>query len=199
MARYTGPKNKLSRREGVDLFGKGIKLRRLNVPPGVHGPKMRGKKLSEFGMQLREKQKLRRAYGLLERQFSKYVAQALKSKGSTAQVLITLLESRLDNVVFRAGLTPTRAMARQLVVHGHVMVNGSRVDKPSYHVQIGEQIMLGSKAAAMPVVQKLEASELQIPSWLNKKATVAVKNREITMEDFTEQITLPLIVEYYSR
>src|SRR3972149_2260831 len=131
MARYTGPKDRLSRREGFDLYGAGAKLTRLTVPPGMHGPRGMGK-TSRYGRQLREKQKVKRLYGVLEKQFRKYVDHALKSKGNTGEVLLSLLEKRLDNVVYRLGITPTRSAARQLVSHRHVFVNGKKVNIPSY-------------------------------------------------------------------
>src|SRR3990167_8520771 len=137
MAKYTGPKDRLSRREGFDLFGKGSKLTRLSVFPGVHGPKgLRGQ--SQYGKQLREKQKVRRLYGVMEAQFRRYVERALKSKGNTGEALLALLERRLDNVVFRLGFTPTRMSARQVVSHGHIFVNGKRLNIPSYQVVVGD-------------------------------------------------------------
>ncbi len=130
MARYTGPKDRLSRREGFDLFGKGVKFTRLNVPPGMHGPKGT-RMLSEYGRQLREKQKAKRLYGILERQFRNYVNEAMKIKGNTGEKLLSLLEKRLDNVVFRLGFAPTRSLARQIVYNRHVLVNGKKVNIPS--------------------------------------------------------------------
>lgn len=154
MARYTGPKDRLSRREGFDLFGKGAKLTRLSVPPGVHGPKGAARQPSQYGRQLREKQKVRRIYGVMERQFRKYINQALRSRGNTGEVLLILLEKRLDNIVFRLGFTPTRMMARQLVSHRHVLVNDMKVNIPSYQVKKGDVIMLTAKALEMPPVKK---------------------------------------------
>src|SRR3989344_818943 len=122
MSRYTGPKNRLSRRERFDLFGKGNKLRRSQVPPGQHGPKGFSR-LSDYGVQLREKQKTKRIYGTIEKQFKGYFEKAKKVRGKTGEHLLRLLETRLDNVVYRLSFVPTRAMARQLVSHGHVFVN----------------------------------------------------------------------------
>ena len=131
MARYTGPKDRLSRSEGFDLFGKGAKLTRLTVPPGVHGPKGSRRRPSRYRLQLREKQKTRRLYGVLEKQFKGYVGKALKSKGNSGEVLLSLLEQRLDNVVYRLNFAPTRPAARQLVSHRQVFVNGKKVNIPT--------------------------------------------------------------------
>ena len=199
MARYTGPKDRLSRREGFDLFGKGAKLTRLAVPPGVHGP--RGiRMLSQYGRQLREKQKVKRLYGVLERQFRRYVEKALKTKGNTGETLLSLLERRLDNVVFRLGFAPTRPAARQLVSHRHVLINGKRVNTPSYQVRAGETISLSGKALAIPSVKEtLEEKDRKIPAWLKKKAAVGAVSRDPKMEDIQEPISVQDIVEYYSR
>ncbi|PIU71757.1 30S ribosomal protein S4, partial [Candidatus Woesebacteria bacterium CG06_land_8_20_14_3_00_39_27] len=166
MARYTGPKDRLSRREGFDLFGAGLKLTRLTVPPGVHGPKgTRG--LSQYGRQLREKQKVKRLYGLLEKQFRKYVELALKSKGNTGEKLIGFLEKRLDNVIFRLGFAPSRPSARQIVSHGHVLVDGKKVNIPSYGLKVGQTVSLDARGMAIPTVAKLlKNKEIKIPPWL---------------------------------
>ena len=172
MARYTGPKDRLSRREGFDLFGKGAKLTRLTVPPGVHGPKG-SRNPSQYGKQLREKQKVKRLYGVLEKQFRKYLKEALKTKGNTGEMLLRLLERSLDNVIFRLGFAPTRPAARQLVSHRQVLVNGKRVNIPSYQVVPGETISLGTKAINNPVVKKmLEDEKYKTPEWLKRKAAV---------------------------
>ncbi|KKR39402.1 MAG: 30S ribosomal protein S4 [Candidatus Woesebacteria bacterium GW2011_GWA1_40_45] len=199
MARYTGPKDRLSRREGFDLFGAGNKLTRLSVPPGVHGPKG-GRMPSQYGRQLREKQKMRRFYGVLERQFKIYINEALKTKGNTEEVLITLLEKRLDNVVYRLGFAPSRPAARQLVSHRHVLINGKRVNIPSYQVRIGEVITLSPKAMEIPPVAKLLAKkDHKLPVWLKRKAAAGQVVKEPKKEDFTEPISTTDIVEYYSR
>src|SRR5258708_4866363 len=127
MARYTGPKDRLSRREGFDLFGAGVKLTRLNITPGMHGPKGQMRARSQYGRQLREKQKMKRMYGVMEKQFENYMNQAFKSKGNTGEALFWLLERRLDNVVYRLGFAKSRPQARQLVTHRHILVNGKRV------------------------------------------------------------------------
>lgn len=201
MARYTGPKNKLSRRENQDLFEKGIKMRRLNIPPGVHGPKSSHKKISEYGTQLREKQKVKRFYGILEKQFRKYYQTADNHPGTTGEYLISLLERRLDNVIVRAGLVPTRHMARQLVVHGHVLVDNHKTDRPSYQVKPGQIISLNTKALSIPTITTLLQSENQPtpPKWLQRKGGVikikSIPHREEISEEFNEQA----IVEFYSR
>ena len=200
MARYTGPKNKLSRREGVDLMGKGVKLKKLNIPPGVHGPKAKGKKLSNYGTQLREKQKVKRTYGLLERQFSNYVQGALNSSGNTTEALLRGLERRLDNVLFRSGIVPTRNMARQLVVHGHVNVAGKKVDRPSYAVRPGEIVSLSEKAVKMPVIVKqVEQGNETQGTWLKRKTAVTEVVSLPTLEDVTEPLSWNSVIEYYSR
>lgn len=199
MARYTGPKDRLSRREGFDLFGKGAKLTRLNVPPGLHGPKG-VKRLSQYGKQLREKQKVRRMYGLLERQFKRYVERALKTKGNTGETLLVSLERRLDNMVFRLGFAPTRASARQLVSHRHIFVNGKRVNIPSYQIKPGDTVTLSSKAMKIPVIKKLlEEKDAKYPGWLKRKAAAGQVGRIPKRDDIIEPISEQDIVEYYSR
>lgn len=200
MARYTGPKNKLSRREGVDLMGKGVKLRRLSIPPGVHGPKTKGKKQSNFGIQLREKQKVKRSYGLLERQFKNYVNSALITKGNTAESLFGLLERRIDNVIYKSGLVPTRNMARQLVVHGHIKVDGKKVDKPSYSLKPGQVITISDKASKMPtIIKQIELAPTSPSTWINRKSAV-IEFKEIpTLSDTTEVLSWNSVIEYYSR
>lgn len=199
MARYTGPKDRLSRREGFDLFGTGLKLTRLMVPPGVHGPKgSRGS--SQYGRQLREKQKVKRLYGLLEKQFRKYVEQALKSRGNTGEKLIGILEKRLDNVIFRLGFAPSRPSARQIVSHGHVLVDGKKVNIPSYGLKVGQTVSLDAKGMTIPAVAKLLKSEdIKVPAWLEKKAVVGKVARDPKREDIIEPISEKDIVEFYSR
>jgi len=201
MARYTGPKDRLSRREGFDLFGTGLKLTRLTVPPGVHGPKgTRGS--SQYGKQLREKQKVKRLYGLLEKQFRKYVEASLKSRGNTGEKLIGFLEKRLDNVIFRLGFAPSRPAARQIVSHGHVMVDGKKVNIPSYELKVGQTVSLDAKGMAIPIVAKLlknKDEDIKLPSWLEKKAAVGKVAREVKREDILEPISEQDIVEFYSR
>lgn len=200
MARYTGPKNRLSRREGFDLFGRGSKLTRLNVPPGVHGPKGMRRGPSQYGRQLREKQKVKRLYGVLETQFRKYIGKAFKSKGNTGETLLALLERRLDNVIFRLGFAPSRFSARQLVSHGHVFVNGKRLNIPSYQVVKGDTMSLDSRGLDIPEVKKsFEEKDFKIPSWLERKGPAGRVGGMPKREDITEPITEQDIVEFYSR
>ena len=200
MARYTGPKDRLSRREGFDLFGKGAKLTRLNVLPGVHGPKGVRRSQSRYGRQLREKQKTKRLYGVLEKQFRRYVDQALKSKGNTVDALFGILETRLDNVVYRLGFTPTRPQARQIVNHGHVFVDGQKVTIPSYHVKPGQTITLSDKATKIPsIVQMLKEKDPQIPLWLKRKGAAGKVVRMPVRDDVAEPIFEQDIIEFYSR
>lgn len=199
MARYTGPKDRLSRKEGFDLFNKGAKLTRLNVPPGVHGPKGT-KKLSQYGKQLREKQKVRRLYGVLEKQFRRYIEKALKAKGNTGEMLSSLLERRLDNAVYRLGFAPTRPAARQLVSHRHVLIDGKKVNIPSYQVANGETITLTKAAMEIPAIRKqIENDEVKVPSWLVRKGAAGKVTRIPKREDIVEPISESDIVEFYSR
>ena len=200
MAKYNGPKDRLSRREGVDLFNKGAKLTRLNILPGVHGPKGQTKAPSQYGRQLREKQKVKRIYGILEKQFKKYVEKALKSKGNTGEALLFLLEKRLDNVVYKLGFATTRPMSRQLVSHRHVLVNGKVVNIPSYQVKAGDVISLSSKIIEMPLVKKLISDdEYQVQGWLERKVSVGKIVRDPVRSDIIELVSEQDIVEFYSR
>ena len=199
MSRYTGPKNRLSRREGFDLFGKGNKLRRAQVPPGQHGVKG-SKRPTDFGSQLREKQKTKRIYGIMERQFRGYFEKARRVRGKTGELLLCLLEKRLDNVVYRLGFVPTRAMARQLISHGHAEVDGLIVNIPSYQVRVGQVISLSPKAMKIPAVSlRTNTSEINPPAWLSKTGS---KGKMVSQPD-RSQIDSPvneqLIVEFYSR
>lgn len=201
MARYTGPKYKLARREGINILDKSSPSleRRLRIPPGVHGHK-RGKKLSEYGMELREKQKAKRAYGILERQFKNYFDLAQKKKGETGETLLQLLETRLDNILYRLKLVPTRAMARQLIVHGHVRVNDKKVDRPSYQVKEKDIIFLSEKAIEIPVIKKLLSEKnIEVPDFLNRKGAVGQLVRVPEREEIVMPIDERLIIEYYSR
>ena len=200
MTRYIGPKNKLARRENFDLFGKGVKLRRLNVPPGIHGYKSGQKKLSEYGQQLREKKKVKRFYGVLEKQFKLYYDQATKIHGKTGEALLQKLERRLDNVLVRAGFCPTRSMARQVVVHMHVKVNNQIVNRPSYQVKPEEMITLSEKVLKIPSIVKLLANkDITIPKWLKRQAAVCLVTRLPERDDISEDFQDQLVVEFYSR
>lgn len=206
MARYTGPKNKLARREGMDL---GLKtpgsrshvslLRRIKIVPGQHGKKGR-RKPSDYGLQLREKQKVKRMYNLLEKQFKKYFEIASREIGNTGEMLFILLERRLDNVIYRLNLAPTRAAARQFVSHGHVLVEGKRVSIPSFLVRPGMVINLKQKMLDSPIVKEMlkEKSPNLIP-WLERKGPVGRVIRFPKREDITEDVNEQLIIEFYSR
>lgn len=199
MAKYVGPKDRLSRRENFDLFGAGTKLTRLNVPPGVHGPKgTRG--TSQFGKQLREKQKVKRMYGIMEKQFEKYATEAFKTRGNTGEALLINLERRLDNVVYRLGFAPSRPTARQLVSHRHVFVNGKKLNIPSYQVRQGDTITLDSKALNIAEVKKtIDSKDVKVPDWIEKKAAAGKIVKQPVRADIPESISEQDIVEFYSR
>lgn len=198
MARYTGPKDKLSRREGFDLFGKGPSLTRLTVPPGMHGVKG-SPKLSQYGKQLREKQKVKRIYGVLEKQFKNYVKTAGKVHGNSGEELVRLLETRLDNVVYRLGFAPSRPAARQLVGHGHVMVDGKRVTIPSFRVKPENVITISPRGLEIPSVAKLLSEKKDTLSWLERRGASGRILRLPKRDDVMEPIDEHTIVEYYSR
>jgi len=202
MARYSGPKNKLMRKVGVDLGLRtnSVKVaKRLNVLPGFHGRKGR-RKISDFGTQLLEKQKVRIIYGVLEKQFRGYFSKAAKNPKATGAALLTLLERRLDNTVYRLGLSPTRNAARQLVAHGNVKVNDKKVTIPSYSVNKDDVITLSSTALKIPYIDEhLKNKNLGIPTWLKRQASVGKVSRLPERDDITEEINEQLIVEYYSR
>lgn len=183
----------------MDLFGKGAKLTRLATPPGVHGPK-RARRSSQYGRQLREKQKVKRLYGVLEKQFRRYVKMAVRSKGNTGEKLLSFLEKRLDNVIYRLGFAPTRPAARQMISHKHVLVNGKVVNIPSFEVKEGDTVSLSSKAIQIPAVKTiLGKKDIKIPTWLKRKAVVGKVIGDVKREDVTEPITEQDIVEFYSR
>lgn len=207
MAKYINPKCRLCRREGNKLFLKGERCyspkcpleRKGPVPPGQHGQK-RKRRLSEYGLQLREKQKAKRIYGVLERQFRRYFKKASRAKGETGHVLIRILETRLDNVLYRLGFTPSRSIARQLVSHRHVLVDNNRVNLASYLVKPEQIISLTPKALELVVIKKsLAEKERKIPSWLKRKAAIGKIVRLPEKEEIESEINENLIVEYYSR
>ncbi len=208
MARYTGPVCRLCRREGMKLFLKGDRcytakcaLSKRSYAPGQHGQGR--KKMSEYGLQLREKQKVRRYYGVLESQFAKYFEMANKKAGVTGENLLQILESRLDNVIYRLGFALSRPEARQLVSHGHFTVNGRKVNIPSYLVKPGEVIAVAEKSKSLPKIKTvLENTEGKVvPKWLELDANtksakvVALADRE----DIDLQVQETLIVELYSK
>ena len=201
MGRYTGPKHKLSRRAGIPLFGPLSKAeeRRLSVPPGMHGGQRR-RRPSDFAVQLREKQKVKQMYGIQERQFHRFFEQAERERGEIGLNLLRLLERRVDNVVYRMGWAATRPMARQLVGHGHVLVNGRRMTIPSYIVKPGETIALDETAQKMPVTQELLAGAAPpLPGWLRRDGAVGEIVGVPDRTDLEPHIQEHLIVEYYSR
>lgn len=201
MARYTGPKNKLARKIGEDLGLKTNSLktaRRLTIRPGQHGAKGR-RKLSDFGIQLKEKQKLKYIYGLMEKQLRKLYERASKNPTATGAALLSLLERRLDNAVYQAGWAPTRAAARQLVGHGHVMVNGQKMSIPSYQVVVGDVISLKPKSTSIPIVSQVLKDLQPRVEWLEVKGPAAKVVRIPERKDVVEKIEEQLIVEYYSR
>ena len=168
MGRYTGPKTKVARRYGVPLFGPSKSLERKNYPPGMHGPKGSRRKQSDYAVALGEKQKLRYQYGLLEKQFRRIFQTALRRRGVTGETLLQLLETRLDNVVFRLGLANTRSGARQLVSHGHVQVNGRNVNISSYNVKAGDEVTIKDKPKSRQLaLRNVELTQIApVPEWL---------------------------------
>jgi ribosomal protein S4, bacterial/organelle type len=199
MARYTGPKFKLSRRLGISLSGTGKELKRP-FPPGQHGPGQR-RKVSGYGAQLMEKQKLRHMYGLSEKQFRNLFDKAVKMKGIAGENFMFLLESRLDNLVYRLGFANSRAGARQLVAHGHVTVNGRKVDIPSYLVQPGDVIGLRERSRGLKVIKEALEARRHLPNYLefNDQAMEGRYIRLPERSELTQDIDERQIVEFYSR
>jgi small subunit ribosomal protein S4 len=206
MARYRGPVGKISRRLGIGITEKGQRiLSKRAFPPGQHGPTARRRQVSDFGLQLLEKQKARYMYGVLERQFRRIFQKALRYPGQTGAALFSLLERRLDNVVYRLGLATTRTQARQLVNHGHITVNGRKTNIPSYTVRVGEKITVRPESRRLTYFKNLvdsgELNRKNVPDWL--RLTAADLSGEILAlprrEDAEQGINEQLIVEYYSR
>ena len=207
MARYIGPKAKLSRREGTDLFLKSARRSleskcKLDSKPGQHG-RTSGARTSDYGDQLREKQKVKRMYGVLERQFRRYFAEADRRKGNTGETLLQLLESRLDNVVYRLGFASTRAEARQLVSHKAIVVNAGVVNIPSYQVKVGDVVSVREKAKKqVRIAEALSLAEQSgFPMWISvdaKKMEGSLKTLP-DRSDFNQEVNESLIVELYSR
>lgn len=202
MARYTGPRNKLSRKIGEDLNLKTNSLkvaRRLTIRPGQHGAKGK-RKLSDYGVQLREKQKIKFIYGILEQQLRKLYVMAGKNPTATGSALLSLLEQRLDNVIYRAGFAPTRAAARQLVSHSHVFVNGKKMNIPSYQVRVGDVINLTVKGASLPFPsESIKQDDKANVAWLERKGAAVKVSRFPERTDIKEEIQEQLVVEFYSR
>jgi len=199
MARYTGPKFKLSRRLGISLSGTGKELKRP-YPPGQHGPGQR-RKLSGYGLQLQEKQKLRHMYGLGERQFRNLFHKANKMQGIVGENFLFLLESRLDNLVYRLGFANSRAGARQLVAHGHITVNGRKVDIPSYTVRVGDVIGLRERSRNLKVVKEALENRNYLPPYLefDEKNLEGRYLRRPERSELPQEIDEKQIVEFYSR
>jgi small subunit ribosomal protein S4 len=203
MARYTGPRTKISRRFGIALFGPSKSLERRNFPPGQHGVRAGRKKKSEYSVALGEKQKLRFQYGILEKQFRGYYEEAARRRGVTGEILLQLLETRLDNVCYRAGFANTRQAARQLVNHGHVSVNGRRVDIPSFQIKPGDIIKIGAKPSSQQLAVRMTDLTQSLPSvdWLSvdKDKLEATVTRMPERSDIDPIVNEQLIVELYSR
>lgn len=193
------PKHKVSRRFGIDIYGTGGESlrRRLATPPG--GAPQRRPRRTDYGIQLKEKQKVKAIYGVSESQFRRYYAQAFRQPGDTGVNLLRLLERRLDNVIYRMGIARSRPMARQLVGHGHVKINGRKVNIPSYQVRPGEEIAMTPAAAQIPtVVEELEANR-RVPEWLDRAGTSAKVLRMPDREDVDMPINEDLILAFYAR
>jgi small subunit ribosomal protein S4 len=201
MARYTGPKTKISRKFGESIFGEDKSFEKRNYPPGQHGNNLRKPKKSEYAIQLMEKQKAKYTYGILERQFRNLFDKANSSKGVTGEVLLQLCETRLDNIVYRLGITKTRNSARQLVSHRHITINGNVNNIPSTHVKVGDVVGVREKSKSLLLIDDSLSISNNESEWLswdedNLKGTlVSVPTREQITENIKEQ----LIVELYSK
>lgn len=202
MAKYIGPKTKIARKFGEPIYGPDKYLDRKNYPPGQHGFAKKRKKISEYGIQLQEKQKVKYTYGLLERQFRNFYERASKMKGRKGENLIILLESRLDNMVYRLGIAPTRAAARQLVGHRHIVVNGAVCNIPSYIVKVGDTVGVREKSKSLEVIQdSLSGLTTSRYSWLEWDNT-SLEGKyasKIERSEIPENINEQLIVELYSK
>lgn len=208
MARYRGSKSKICRREGVSLaaFGnyEGAAMKasqKKNYPPGAQGKKGSFSKQSEYGKQLREKQKAKRIYGILEKQFRRYYKKADSSELATHIALLTILEKRLDNVIYRAGLADTRRQARQIVTHGLIKLNGRRVDIPSIELKVGDKFEVRDKSKGSPLFETTKKSKPRAPKWLkvDLKGLNGEMIRDPERDDLEQIIEAQLIVEYYSK
>lgn len=201
MARYRGPKTKIARRFGEAIFGPDASFEKRNFPPGQHGAQRKRKKSSEYAVQLMEKQKAKYTYGILEKQFRNMFVKASRSKGITGEVLLQLCESRLDNVVFRLGIAPTRRGARQLVGHRHITVNGEILNIASYSVKPGDIIAVREKSKSIPTITEALSGNSVAYDWLDWDSG-AMSGRFIAAperEQIPEQIKEQLIVELYSK
>lgn len=202
MARYIGPKTKIARKFGEPIFGADKVLEKKNYPPGQHGQNRKRKKVSEYGTQLTEKQKAKATYGMLEKQFHRTFEEAARLGGITGENLLKLLESRLDNVVYRLGIAPSRSGARQLVSHRHILVNGNVVNIPSYSVKVGDMVSVREKSKSLEVIQEsLTGGRKSRYSWLEWDQN-SMTGRFLSSpqrEDIPENIREQLIVELYSK
>ncbi|MEN8119109.1 MAG: 30S ribosomal protein S4 [Bacteroidota bacterium] len=202
MARYIGPKSKIARKFGEAIYGPDKFLEKKNYPPGMHGVSKRRRKLSEYALQLKEKQKAKYTYGVLEKQFSNLFKKASRSKGITGEVLLQLLERRLDNVVYRIGLAPSRSGARQLVSHRHITINGEIVNIPSYTLRPGDIIGVREKSKSLEVISESLASSGHMKySWIEWDSSLMNGKFMSVPErtDIPENIKEQLIVELYSK
>ncbi len=202
MARYTGPKTKIARKFGEPIFGADKSYEKKNYPPGQHGLNRRRKKVSEYGVQLKEKQKAKAIYGMLEKQFRLTFETAERAGGVTGEVLLQLLESRLDNVVYRLGIAPTRSAARQLVSHRHITVGGEVVNIPSYQVKPGQVVAVREKSKALEVIQESVAGNQRSRyGWLDWDGALLAGKflQRPERADIPENINEQLIVELYSK
>lgn len=202
MARYTGPKTKIARKFGEPIFGSDKYFEKRNYPPGMHGAAARRKKVSEYGTQLKEKQKAKYTYGVLEKQFRKTFELARRKEGVTGLILMQLMESRLDNLVYRLGIAPTRNAARQLVSHRHITVNGEILNIPSYLAKVGDVIGVREKSKSLEVItNSVEGRSASSHAWLEWDAAKMCGKflNYPTREEIPENINEQLIVELYSK
>ena len=201
MARYTGPKTKIARKFGQPIFGEDKSFEKRNYPPGQHGNNRRRGKKSEYAIQLMEKQKAKYTYGVLERQFRNIFKKATASQGITGEVLLQLCESRLDNVVYRMGIAPSRSAARQLVSHRHITVNGQKVNIPSYQLKAGDVVAVREKSKSLEVILNSLANASQVYEWItwnNEKMEGTYVSVPARIQ-IPEQINEQFIVELYSK
>lgn len=200
MAHYTGPKHKLARREGINILDKSSASlqRRLNIPPGVHGRKGK-RRPSEYGVQMREKQKAKAMYGLLEKQFARLVKSVETQRGDSGELLLSLLETRLDNIVYRFGFAKTRFMARQMVSHGHVLVDGKRLNVASYQVKPMQIISISEKIQKNPDVVFTLTEKTELLPFIERQGTQGKLMRMPVRDDLEVPFDTRLIIEYYSR
>ncbi len=201
MARYTGPKTKIARKFKDPIYGPDKYFEKKNYAPGMHGNSKRRKKLSEYGTQLQEKQKAKYTYGILEKQFRNTFHKASRKKGITGEILLQLVESRLDNIVYRLGIAPSRSAGRQLVSHCHIVVNGHVVNVPSYEVKVGDVVSVREKSKSLEVIVNSLAGKRNSYPWLEWDSNLMSGKMTIvpSREDIPENIKEQLIVELYSK